>query len=217
MPIQLGENFWILIILMALELLLIFIPIIISAKIQKISIKQEFLEIGLFKAPKSFYNTAIKLILGIDFGIFLFIFSGILIFLFRNILVGNLLGIEFVEEGTSNIINTEPINPTLIELTIIIILQILITGPCEEGFFRGFLIHKLNSKLKLTYSVLISSVIFVFYHVPPFLVPIQTIITYFGYYFIIGLLMALLFIYSKGSLLLCSITHSVFNILVLIV
>jgi hypothetical protein len=46
MPIQLGENFWILVILMSLELFLIIFPVLISAKLEKKSLKEEFKEIG---------------------------------------------------------------------------------------------------------------------------------------------------------------------------
>jgi len=216
MSIQLGENFWILIILMSLELFLIIFPVFISAKLEKKSLKEEFKEIGFFREDKSTYRACLKIILGIDIGIFLYLFSGFLMFVYRNILIESLFGTRFVEEGITNIINTEPIQPSYIEISITIILQILITGPCEEGFFRGFLIQKFNYKLKLIYSIVLSSTFFTLYHVPPFLVPIQTIITYFGYFFAIGSLFALVFIYSRRSLIICSIAHSVFNILVLL-
>ncbi|MFX1588464.1 MAG: lysostaphin resistance A-like protein [Promethearchaeota archaeon] len=216
MPIQLGENFWILVILMSLELFLIIFPVLISAKMEKKTLKEEFKEIGFFREAKNTYRTCLKLILGIDIGIFLYLFSGFLMFAYRNILIESLFGTRFVEEGITNIINTEPIQPSYIEISIAIILQLLITGPCEEGFFRGFLIQKLNYKLKLNYSIILSSTFFTLYHVPPFLVPIQTIISYFGYYFTIGSLFALIYIYSGRSLIMCSITHSIFNILVLL-
>ncbi len=216
MPIQLGENFWILVILMSLELLLIIIPVFLSAKLEKKSLKEEFKEIGFFREAKNTYRTCLKIILGIDIGIFLYLFSGFLLFVYRNILIESLFGTKFVEEGIINIINTEPIQPSYIEISIAIILQILITGPCEEGFFRGLLIQKLNYKLKLIYSIILSSIFFTLYHVPPFLVPIQTIITYFGYYFTIGSLFALIYIYSGRSLIMCSIAHSIFNVLVLL-
>ncbi|MFX0019086.1 MAG: lysostaphin resistance A-like protein [Promethearchaeota archaeon] len=216
MPIQLGENFWILIMLMSLELFLIIIPVFISAKLENIPLKKEFKEIGFSREAESTYSRCLKIILGIDIGIFLYIFSGFLMIFYRNILIESIFGTKFIEEGITNIINTEPIEPSYIEISIVIILQILITGPCEEGFFRGFLIQKLNSKLKLIYSIILSSIFFTLYHVPPFLVPIQTIITYFGYFFTIGSLFALMYIYSGRSLTMCSITHSIFNILVLI-
>ncbi|MFX0027486.1 MAG: lysostaphin resistance A-like protein [Candidatus Hermodarchaeota archaeon] len=216
MSIQLGENFWILVILMSLELFLIVIPVFISAKLGKKPLKKEFKEIGFFREAKSTFRTCLKIILGIDIGIFLYLFSGFLMFLYRDILIESIFGTKFVEEGITNIINTEPIQPSFFEISILIILQILIIGPCEEGFFRGFVIQKLNYKLKLIYSIILSSTFFTLYHVPPFLVPIQTIITYYGYFFTIGSLFALTFIYSGRSLIMCSIAHSIFNILVLI-
>ncbi|MFX1502753.1 MAG: type II CAAX prenyl endopeptidase Rce1 family protein, partial [Promethearchaeota archaeon] len=92
----------------------------------------------------------------------------------------------------------------------------IITGPCEEAFFRGFLIKKLKVKLKLSYSIIFSSIIFTLYHIPPFLVPLTTIITYFGYYFAFGVLLSLVFVYFKYSLIPCSVAHSCFNILILL-
>ncbi|MFX1259884.1 MAG: hypothetical protein ACFFAN_18700, partial [Promethearchaeota archaeon] len=80
MPIQLGENFWILVILMSLELLLIIIPVFFSAKLEKKSLKEEFKEIGFFREAKNTYRTCLKIILGIDIGIFLYLFSGFLLF-----------------------------------------------------------------------------------------------------------------------------------------
>ena len=87
MPIQLGENFWILVILMSLELFLIIFPVLISAKLEKKSLKEEFKEIGFFREAKSTYMTCLKIILGIDIGIFLYLFSGFLMFVYRNILI----------------------------------------------------------------------------------------------------------------------------------
>ncbi|MBD3342602.1 MAG: CPBP family intramembrane metalloprotease [Candidatus Lokiarchaeota archaeon] len=57
-------------------------------------------------------------------------------------------------------------------------LEVLIVGPCEEGFFRGFVLKKSENKLKNTSAILFSSLLFALYHVPPFLVPISTIITF---------------------------------------
>ena len=127
-----------------------------------------------------------------------------------------LFGTQFVEQGVENAITTEPFNPTITQLIIIITIQIIIVGPCEEGFFRGFIIKKSQKKMKLIYSVILSTFIFTIYHVPPFLVPGSTIITFFGYFFTLGMLLALTFIFFKNSLLPSSIAHSMFNILILI-
>lgn len=216
MSIQLAQNFWILIIFYCLELLLILVPIFISAKLEKKSIRLEFREIGFFIGIKRLYNISLKIILGFDIAIFLYLLGGLLLYVYRDILIVSLFGIQFVKQGIVNSINTAPLYPSPIEITVYIILQLFITAPSEEGFFRGFIIQKLNHKLKLIYSMLISSIIFALYHTPPFLVPIQTVISYFGYFFLIGLIFAIIFIMSNRSLSMCIITHSFFNILVLI-
>jgi len=203
--------------LIVLESIILFIPVSISALIEKKSLKTEFKEIGFSRSSKSIFDTFLKFILGLDIGIFLYLLRGYFLFFYKDILITNLFGIEFVKQGVTNIINTEPIQPDPLEITLIIILRTLITSPSEEGFFRGFLIQKSNLKLKMRYIVIISSTFFTVYHLPPFLVPIQSIITYFGYFFLLGFLFAIIFIYSNRSLIVCIIAHSVFNILILVI
>jgi len=210
---QLGENPWVLIGLIFLEILLIFVPAVISSKIEKKTFKQLLSEMGFQKNEEIF----IKIIAGLSIGILFFFLGDFLIIFFRNVVVENLFGTIFIEEGQQGAISTAPIQPNLIQLSILIILQIIIVGPCEEAFFRGFIIKKLNVKIKLGYSVIISSIFFAFYHVPPFLVPIATIITFFGYYFIFGVLLAFIFIYFNYSLIPCITAHFCFNIFILLI
>ncbi|MFX1477818.1 MAG: CPBP family intramembrane glutamic endopeptidase [Promethearchaeota archaeon] len=213
MGVQLGENPWILIGLIFLEVLFVIVPAFVSSKIENKSFTTLLSEMG-FQKNKDY---SLKIIAGLGIGI-LFFFSGdfILIF-FRNIVVENLLGAGFIKEGQEGVISTTPIQPNVTQVLIIVMLQIIIVGPCEEAFFRAFLIKKINVKFKVAYSITISSIIFAFYHVPPFLVPLATIITFFGYYFIFGVLLALIFVYFNYSLIPCSIAHSCFNILLLLI
>ncbi len=212
MAVQLGENPWILIGLIFLELLFVIIPALISSKLEKKPFQDIIKDMGFQKNDYLF----IKLISGISLGILFFFFGNYLIIFFRDFITRNLFGSDFVELGREGAISTEPIHPNLIQLVILIILNLIIIGPCEEAFFRGFLIRKLENKLKLAYSIIISSIFFTFYHVPPFLVPITTIITFSGYYFTFGLILSLIFVYFEYSLIPCSIAHSCFNILILL-
>ncbi len=209
---QLGENPWVLIGLTFLEILFIIVPAAISSKIEKKTFKQLLSGMGFQKNEEIF----IKIIAGLSIGLLFFFLGDFLIIFFRNIVVENLFGTKFIEEGQQGVISTAPIQPNLIQLSILIILQIVIVGPCEEAFFRGFIIKKLKVKIKLGYSVIISSIFFAFYHVPPFLVPIATTITFFGYYFIFGVLLAFIFVYFNYSLIPCTVAHFSFNIFVLI-
>ena len=210
---QLGENPWVLIGLTFFEILFIFVPAIISSKIEKKTFKQLLSEMGFQKNEEIF----IKIIAGLSIGILFFFLGDFLILFFRNVVVENLFGSKFIEAGQQGAISAAPVQPNLIQLSILIILQMVIVGPCEEAFFRGFIIKKLKVKMKLGYSVIISSILFAFYHVPPFLVPIATIITFFGYYFIFGVLLAFIFVYFNYSLIPCTVAHFCFNILILLI
>lgn len=214
--IKLGENPWILIILSMFEVLLIIIPIFISSRISRSSMKQELHEIGVVISFSNFINKLMKLALGIVIGIGLVFLSRFILFFFQDIIVSFLFSKDFVKEGVTNAINTQPLNPNPLQIFIFIIIQFLIIGPCEEIFFRGFIITKFKGKIRLAFAIIISSFSFALFHVPPFLVPISTIITYFGYYFTIGIILALIFIYSNFSLIPGSLAHSVFNFLILI-
>ncbi len=212
MTINLGENPWILIVLTCLEILFVLLPAFISSKIEKKRFKEVIVEMGFQKNEDIF----IKVIAGLGFGILFFFSSVYLMFFFRNIIVENIFGAQFVQEGQESAISTTPTHPNIGQIIILISLQLLIIGPCEEAFFRGFLIKKLNQKIKISLSIIISSFFFSFYHVPLFLVPFTTIMTYFGYYFSFGILLATIFVYFDYSLIPCSIAHSCFNILILI-
>ncbi|MCK4778572.1 MAG: CPBP family intramembrane metalloprotease [Candidatus Lokiarchaeota archaeon] len=213
MAIKLGENSWILIGLIFFEILFIIVPALISSKLEKMTFTDVIKDMG-FQRNK---NLFIKVTSGISFGILFFFFGNYIIIFFRDIIIRNLLGYKFVQYGQEGVISTEPIQPNLFQLIIFIILILIIIGPCEEAFFRGFLIKKFQKKLKLAYSVIISSICFTFYHVPPFIVPIATIVTFFGYYFTFGLILSFIFIYFDYSLIPCSIAHSCFNILILLI
>ena len=212
MTIKLGENPWILIVLTCLEILFVLLPAFISSKIERKRFKEVIIEMGFQKNEDIF----IKVIAGLGFGILFFFSSVYLMFFFRNIIVENIFGAQFVQEGQQNAISTIPTRPNIFQIIILISLQLIIIGPCEEAFFRGFIIKKLNQKIKISFSIIISSFFFAFYHVPLFLVPLTTIMTYFGYYFSFGILLAAIFVYFDYSLIPCSIAHSCFNILILI-
>jgi len=215
MAINLGKDPSLLIVITFFEIFLILIPALIASKIEKRPIIEEFKEMGFLQKTNSLKNLTLKIFLGLLIGTLLFIFSSFVLYFF-NLIVQSLFGTQFVEQGVESAITTELFNPTITQLIIIITIQIIIVGPCEEGFFRGFIIKKSRKKMKLIYSVILSTFIFTIYHVPPFLVPVSTIITFFGYFFTLGTLLALTFIFFKNSLLPSSIAHSIFNILILI-
>ena len=213
MVVQLGQNSWILIGLMSLEILLILIPLFLSSKIEKKDFQTILCDMG-FEKNRDF---TLKIVAGVSLGILLFFSGDLIIILVKNLIIENLLGTEFIVQGQEGVISTTPVQPNLTQLIIIIILQILIIGPCEEAFFRGFFMKKFQDRTKAIYLILISSTLFAFYHVPPFLVPLSTVVTFFGYYFIIGFILTLIFYFFKYSLIPVSVAHSCFNILILLI
>ena len=213
MTIQLGEKPWILIGLIFLELLFVIIPTYISSKIEKKSFKELLFEMGFQKND----DILIKIIAGLSIGVIFFSFGNFILIFFRHIVIENLFGTKFIAEGQEGVISTIPFQPNIVQIIILVILQIIIIGPCEEAFFRGFILKKLNVKIKIAFSVIITSILFLLYHVPPFLVPLATTITYFGYYFVFGVLLASIFIFFEYSLIPCSISHSCLNVLLLLV
>ncbi|NVM46068.1 MAG: CPBP family intramembrane metalloprotease [Candidatus Lokiarchaeota archaeon] len=216
MAIDLGKDTILLISLSFLEILLILIPALIASKVEKKSLLDELKEIGFQRKPTTLRKMILKVVSGLVIGIIFFFISGYIISFFVNTIVRVLFGAQFVEEGINNAISTTPINPTIIEIIILMAIQVVIVAPCEEGFFRGFIIRKSSKKMKLLYSLIFSSVIFSIYHVPPFLVPLSTIVTFFGYYFSFGIFLSLTFILFKNSLLPSSLAHITLNILILL-
>jgi len=216
MVIELGANPWILIGLMFAELLLIFIPAFIASKLEDTSFKDEMMFMGFKKNQDPILKILTKILAGIIIGFIFFFISGYIAFFFRNIIIENIFGSGFIKKGQEGSITSEPIKPSPIQIIIIIILQFIMVALCEETFFRGFLLKKIEKRVKYFYATLISSICFAIYHTPPFLVPITTIIVYFGYFFTFGILLSISFKIFNYSLIPCIIAHGLFNTLILI-
>ena len=216
MAINLGKDPNILILISFAEILFVLVPSLIAAKIKNTTLIVEVKELGFNVKNSKLKNILLKICAGILIGFFFFFISDILLTFYVRFIIQNLFGAQIIEEGIGNAISTSPVSPNFIQLSLLIAIQIIIIGPCEEAFFRGFIINKSKNKVKLIYSIILSSFLFTLYHVPPFLVPLTTIITFFGYYFTFGILLALVFVAFKGSLLPSSIAHSSLNILLLI-
>jgi len=217
MALNLGANPLILILLSLCEVFFVIIPALISSRISKKPFLEEIKNMGFSNNFRDFKYLLTNILIGLLIGVSLFLISGFLMNFILNFLIIPIFGVEFLQEGLNNAISTQPYYPTVTEFTIIIIIQIIIIGPCEEAFFRGFLITKLSLKIKIVYSILLSSFFFALYHTPPFIVPITTIITFYFYYFIIGLVFAFTFIKFNRLLMPCFVAHSIFNILVLLI
>ena len=216
MVLELGQNPWILICITFLELLLIVIPALIASKVEKKTFKEEIIEMGFIKSDDQSISLIFKIIAGLMVGFVFFLIGGFIIYFFKDIIVEFIFGAIFVQAGEEGAISTAPINPDPLQILVIIILQVVIVAPCEEGFFRGFIITKTDQKLKTSWAIILASTCFAFFHTPPFLVSIATIISYFGYYFTFGILLSLVFKFFDDSLIPGLIAHAFFNILIFI-
>ena len=213
MALNLGQVPIILILLTLLELLFIFVPAFIAKFPDDSTFKDEILEMGFTKSQESIRKQIVKIIIGISLGIGFLLIADYLIIFFKYFITQNLFGIEFLEIAEAGAIETTPESPSEIEFFIILLLQVLIIAPCEEGFFRGFIAKRFYKTNHHVLAIIISSLCFVLFHVPPFLVPIQTIFTYFGYYFLFGIFLAIIFKQFEYSLIPVVAVHSTFNIL----
>jgi len=216
MVFELGQNPWILISLTFLEILFIIIPAFIASKVEKKTFRIEIIEMGFHKIKTPLRPLLIKSLAGLVLGFLFFMIGGYIIIFFKDIVVNFVFGAPFVQAGEEGAISTSPVNADPLQLLIILILQLLIVAPCEEGFFRGFIVRKSEHKLKTSWAIVLASTCFGFYHIPPFLVSIATIISYFGYYFTFGILLALVFKYFDDSLIPGCFAHVLFNILIIL-
>ncbi len=207
---QFGDSPWILISITFFELVFLIIPPFIASKVEHNTLKEQLIDLGFSKSNDSVLEKVLKIISGFGLSIIFVVLANYLHFFFTYI-SELIYGIDYVDTAQEGIISTSPINPNFLQLVIIIFQQILIIGLCEEAFFRSFLIRKLNNKFRYSFCIIISSLLFAFYHVPPFIVPWSTIITYFGYYFTFGVILSIIFLFYKKSLLPVIISHGFFN------
>jgi len=215
MAISLGQSPWVLIGLSFLELLFILIPALIAARVEDTTLKTQFNEMGFQKLEIGVIYIIIEIIVGLASGLFLYLISGYIYIFFQSIIEA-ILGVQFFETGESSAISTHPHQPSIIQLVILLVLQFIIIAISEEAFFRGFLIKKFRNKFELPFSIMMSSILFTLYHVPPFLVPLSTVISLFGFYFTFGLFLSLLFISFKDSLISVILCHGFYNFLVIL-
>lgn len=216
MSINLGQEPVILILLTLLEILFIIIPALIAKYVDKATFKEEILEMGFKRSQERFNRQLLKIFSGVLLAFGFLLIADYLMIFFRNIIVENLFGTEFLESAEQGAINTTPISPNEIEILVIIILYIVIIAPCEEGFFRGFISKRFFKEEQNLLAVLVSSICFTLYHVPPFIVPLTTILTYFGYYFVFGVVLSIFFKMFNYSLIPVVTAHALFNVLLFI-
>ncbi|MHA1727340.1 MAG: lysostaphin resistance A-like protein [Promethearchaeota archaeon] len=189
------------------ELLFLLVSLIFFL-VRKRSPKKEFKKI-LSPEKRQISVQIADIFLGIGVGLF-FYFLGKLILKLNIQGIILIFGEDFYLTGVGGTVNVTPPNKTLLDLILSISVSFLLVGFCEEFFFRGFLFKEFSMKSKKI-GGLTSSLIFSIYHVFPGIVPIQTTVTFFLYYLIMGILFVILLYYRKGQILSAIIAHGTFN------
>ena len=212
MSLNLGQEPIILIFLTFFAIFFIVIPALIAKFPDKCSFKDELLEMGFTKSQQNIRKQTYKILVGFSIGVIFLLIADYLIIFFKYIITENLFGSEFLQKAEEGAIDTTPVSPNMLEMLIILILQMIVIAPCEEGFFRGFIAKRFYKKNHRIIAVFLSSFCFAMYHVPPFIVPFQTIFTYFGYYFIFGMILVSFYKFFDYSLIPVVVAHATFNI-----
>ena len=202
----------------AAELIFIAIPLIVF-KLQKKDLKYEFRHriIPNEMLHRNFWFRLADIIMGIFIGVFFYYFGGLLAFTIKKIVIEN-YGQEYYDTASEGSVNTTPPPPSpetepLIIWTLIIVGVIVIfvtVAFAEEFCFRGVLLKEFNHKNKV-FGVILSSVLFMMFHVMPGIVPWSTFLTFWLYYFSFGVLLSLVTLFQKGDLIVSIVAHGTFN------
>ncbi|MHA1890427.1 MAG: lysostaphin resistance A-like protein [Promethearchaeota archaeon] len=184
-------------------------------KIKKLKIQKEFKH--RIKTPRISSKKQVlkETFIGASFGVILLLVGMAFQVLVKSLVVA-IAGSEFYNDATSGSVNTIPEKITFTDLLITSTIMFTLVAFCEEFFFRALIFRDLRKKVSQAAAIIISSSTFAIYHVMPGIVPLQTFITFFPYYFFIGILLCLLYEWRNNSLLTVVIAHGFFNTIILI-
>ena len=209
-----SSKFWIFLGLSCLEFIFLVGPAIYFKKVRKESIYSSLI-LKSFPQKRSGWSRLGDIGAGIAAGIFLYLIAyGLLIATYYGIV--GIFGEDFYGAAISGSIDVSPDTVFIGEVICTILIYFLIIAVCEEYFFRSVLFVELK-KVVGNWSYIINGLIFALYHIFPGIVPIQTTITYFFYYFVIGILLCVLLDKQKNDSLSNIIAHGVFNSIPLLI
>ena len=121
-----------------------------------------------------------------------------------------MFGPEFYGQAAAGSVNVTPPSLSSFELLLSIVIMFVVVALCEEYCFRGVILKEINKKKKAL-GLILSSALFMLYHVFPGVVPIQTFVTFWLYYFIFGLILGIIVLVQRGDLLSSIVAHGTFN------
>lgn len=151
---------------------------------------------------------------GVGIGFIFFYLSYMISSLIRYITIKT-KGSEYYQTASAGSVNTIPKSLTVFEILIGVLILFFLVSFSEEVLFRGYLFSELYKKHPI-YAYVISSFIFMIYHVFPGIVPLSTFITFGPYYFIFGILLAWIVKMKKFDLIMAIIAHGTFNSIIFI-
>ncbi|MHA1672139.1 MAG: lysostaphin resistance A-like protein [Promethearchaeota archaeon] len=204
------------------EIIFILIPLLIF-KLQKKDLRYEFrhriVPNEQLKRKTSLRIVDVLIGFGIGFG---FYFLGSLMTTLNRTIIILWNGEDYYQSASAGSVNTTPPppppDPLIIWCLIVIgvILFFTTVAVSEEFCFRGVIMKEIGHKSKF-WAVIISGAFFMLYHVFPGIVPWATFLTFWSYYFIFGVLLALITIYRKGDLIIPIIAHGTLNSIIWVV
>ncbi|MHA1512354.1 MAG: lysostaphin resistance A-like protein, partial [Promethearchaeota archaeon] len=206
----------------AAELIFIAIPMIVF-KLQKKDLKYEFRHriVPNEMLNRNFWFRLADIIMGIFIGVFFYYFGGLLATTIRKVII-QIMGEDFYNTASEGSVNTTPPPPPpdpfiIWALIIVGVIVIFVTVAFAEEFcFRGVLLKEFNHKNKV-FGVILSSILFMLFHVMPGIVLWSTFMTFWLYYFAFGVLLSLITIFQKGDLIVSIVAHGTFNSIIWIV
>ncbi len=201
-----------------LEVIFIIIPLIVF-KIQKKDLKYEFRHriIPNETLNRSKWFRLADIMTGILIGFFFYQIGHFITDITRKIII-NKHGIEYYNTAVEGSVDTTPPPPPpetssfeiYLILVIGIVVMFLFVALSEEFCFRGVL-QKEFGHIKQFFGLIMSSFLFMIYHVFPGIVPWITFLSFWLYYLVFGILLGLITLYQKGDLIIPIVAHGTIN------
>ena len=174
---------------------------------------------------RGFDNKGIAKEIGIGIG---FAFIGLLLVAGASLLIQfilSLFGIQIVESSATDDVEYIISGMDVLVLVLMIIMMMIIVGPCEEILFRGFMQRGLVRAMDEKWAIFITAFIFAVIHLIAlifylFISPLIFLILFvymFVPYFAISIMLGLLFRWRNENLIAVIITHGVYNSLTLLI
>jgi len=203
------------------ELLLILFPLLWVRKyLQNPNLKNRLIILGF--TTKGYDNNGVLKEIGIGIG---FAFIGLGVVVGASLAIRSLFRLFFeFEESTPSDADVLITGFDVFLLILMIIMMIIIVGPCEEILFRGFMQRGLVRNLGDIWGIILTALIFAAIHLVGLLFflinPIIFLILFIYFlvpYFAISLLLGLVFRWRNENLITVIVTHGVYNSLTLLI